>query len=488
MSHTTPSQSNIHSADSGMHSLCGLFRQHVGCEPELLSPLPAAGSDRRYYRMSAKGQTTIGSYNPDQKENLVFLYLSGHFASKGFAVPQVYCANPTQGTCLLQDLGDETLLARIDTIRHQPDFEAQLFELFTKVISDLIRFQLEGDAGLDYHQLQHPEFDSESMQWDLNYFKYCFLKPTGIAFDEYRLESDFRQLTGFLSGESLQGFMYRDFQARNIMLQNHSLYYIDYQGGRRGPLQYDLVSLLFQARAAIPDHTRDKLIELYLELLSQRVTFDTASFLRRLKGFALLRLLQVMGAYGYRGWFERKPHFLESLPMLKPNLHWILKHQPDLPEMPEVLRIIQQILQKMENNEFNPTRKLMVSINSFSYRRGIPYDASGHGGGFVFDCRLLPNPGLLDVYKPLTGRDEEVALFLEGEPDVHSFVESVNQIVQQAVINYLKAGYTNLQLNFGCTGGRHRSVFCAEKIARLLKANDLVEIRLNHQELASGEI
>lgn len=483
MSRSHPDQHSTHNSDYGLSALSALFRQHFGVEAMAVISLPVAGSDRRYYRMKANNLSVIGSFNPDNREHQVFLLLSRHFFSKGFAVPQVFCANPTQGTCLLQDLGDESLLVAIEKIRHKPDFETQLFELYLKVISDLIRFQLEGDATLDYSQLPHPAFDSQSMHWDLNYFKYCFLKPSGVAFDEQRLESDFRRLTSFLSAETLQGFMYRDFQARNIMLHNHSLYYIDYQGGRRGALQYDLVSLLFQARAAIPDQTRDKLIDFYLALLQRRVELDAQSFINRLKGFALLRLLQVMGAYGYRGWFERKPHFLESLPMLKPNLQWVLKHQSGLPELSEVYRILQQILQKMENNDFNPPRKLTVTVNSFSYRRGIPYDASGHGGGFVFDCRLLPNPGLLEAYKPLTGCDQEVATFLESEPVVQTFVESVNQIVRQAIQSYLKAGYTHLQVNFGCTGGRHRSVYCAEKLVKLLQNTDLVEISLRHQEL-----
>jgi aminoglycoside/choline kinase family phosphotransferase len=464
-------------------SLRSLFRSHFNEEILRIVPLPGAGSDRKYYRIFATDSSVIASCNPDHNDHRAFLYLCTHFRSAGLAVPEIYASNPDDGTCLMQDLGDETLLAWIEKNRRSNNFFTNLTRFYKQSLSDLIRFQLDGDKLLSYQQLPMPAFDAQSMQWDLNYFKYYFLKPAGILFDERELEKDFNALIIYLSGGKLQGFMYRDFQGRNIMMHDEKLFYIDFQGGRKGPLQYDLASLLFQAKAALPDELKTELINFYVKLLQKRVELDSTEFRERLNGFVLLRLLQVMGAYGFRGWFERKPHFLESIPMLKPNLEWVLSKE-ELPlELSEINRILSEILFKMENDTLLPKTRLTITINSFSYRRGIPYDPSGHGGGFVFDCRLLPNPGRLEEYRLLTGMDEPVSKYLDNEPAVNSFVVTMLKMVNQVIDRYRNEGYEHLQINFGCTGGRHRSVYCAEKLAVALGSEKEINVTLKHQEL-----
>jgi aminoglycoside/choline kinase family phosphotransferase len=464
-------------------SLLKLFKTCFGREALSLEALPGAGSDRKYFRISDHKISAIGSYNPDRSEHSVFLNLCSHFKNAGLPVPEIYATGPENGTCLLQDLGDETLLSWIDSHRKSNTFIPNLTSKYRQVLSDLIRFQLDGDKGLDYQQLPVASFNSHSMHWDLNYFKYYFLKPSGINYNEKALQEDFDALVAWLQQESLQGFMYRDFQARNIMIHDGSMYYIDFQGGRKGPLQYDVASLLFQVKAGLPDAIKEELINFYTLQLRKRVDFDISVFKERLKGFVLHRILQVMGAYGYRGWFERKPHFLESISLLKPNLEWVLKNQNLPVELHEITRVLTKILLKMDNDTLLPKTSLKVTINSFSFRRGIPYDPSGHGGGFVFDCRLLPNPGRLVQYRQQTGMDEDVAGYLSNEPAVNSFVDSVNQMVSQAIDSYQKAGYEHLQVNFGCTGGRHRSVYCAEKLTEALRSQKDIIVTVTHQEL-----
>lgn len=466
-----------------LNALRSLYRLHSGKEVSQISPLPAAGSNRRYFRMATDDYSVIGVYNPDPTEQHTFMYLCSHFLEKGLPVPLLFEFDPESGTCLLQDLGDETLLNYIEKNRTSHDFMQTLQHMYQSILVDLIRFQLEGDEGLDYQMLHTTRFDDQSMHWDLNYFKYYFLKPSGIKFDESELEKNFQLLVSFLSGEELVGFMYRDFQARNIMLQDHKLFYIDFQGGRKGPLQYDLVSLLFQVKAALPDALKLHLMEFYLDRLKDNIDFDIIAFRKRLNGFVLLRLLQVMGAYGYRGWFERKPHFLESIPKLQSNLSWVLENEALPGKLATLREILTEIYLKMEKESLVRNTQLTININSFSYRRGIPYDSSGHGGGFVFDCRLLPNPGRFEEYKDLTGKDAAVITYLQDEPQVLSFVENCKSIVSQASESYLKAGYTNLQVNFGCTGGRHRSVYCAEKLAEDMRWGNDIIVNLNHKEL-----
>lgn len=474
---------NIDLESSIASSLQRLFTICFGKPAAKVEALSGSGSDRRYFRLSSDEVSVVGSYNPNHTEHTTFLYLSDHFRSKKLPVPAVLASDQHEGFCLLQDLGDENLLAWIEKNRSTSDFNANLILIYKRVLHDLINFQIKGDDDLNYHQLPVPVFDSQSMRWDLNYFKYYFLKPAGILFDEKVLDNDFETLVNFLSGEPMQGFMYRDFQARNIMLRDKKPWYIDFQGGRKGPLQYDLVSLLFQVKAAISDDIKEQLTHFYLMKLSEIASFDSVGFRSRYNGFVLLRLLQVMGAYGFRGWFERKQHFIDSIFMLRPNLVWALSHDALPGKLPEIKKILNAITEKMENDTLTSLKGLTVSINSFSYRRGIPYDPSGHGGGFVFDCRMLPNPGKLEEYKLLTGKDEGVISYLGNEPVVNAFVENILHLVQQAVASYINNNYAHLQINFGCTGGRHRSVYCAEKLASALSSQSNIAVTLQHREL-----
>ena len=472
----------LQDTDRVVELLKDMFSGFYGHEPALVKALPGAGSDRSYYRLWSDEFTVVGAHNPDSVDHQAFVFLSRHFKAKNFPVPSILASDHENGIYLIEDLGDETLLNWIENNGSRPDFYGELTRLYHSVINDLVVFQIDGDAGLDYSNLPVHDFDAVSMQWDLNYFKYYFLKPAGIKFNETALEKDFNCLAGYLLQEKVKAFMYRDFQARNIMLHNQGLYYIDYQGGRKGPLQYDLVSLLFQAKAAVPDPIKQELIGYYIVKLSERISFDQEAFSRRFNGFVLLRLLQVMGAYGFRGWFERKPHFLESIPLLKSNIRWLFSYDAFHPGLDELKRIMGLIMEKIETNSLLPQSQLTVSVNSFSYRRGIPYDPSGHGGGFVFDCRLLPNPGRLEEFRMLTGKDQQIIAYLENEPEVNSFVKNAETLVSQSVESYIKAGYQNLQVNFGCTGGRHRSVYCAEKLAARMQKDKRLKVLLKHLE------
>lgn len=463
--------------------LSALFKSRFQTEPDVVVLLPGAGSGRKYFRLVAGGTSVIGAYNPDPADNHAFIYLAKHFLNCGLPVPEVLASDETEGIYLLEDLGDIDLLSWIEKNRSMPDFANKLGIHYRKALDYLLDFQIMACKQLDYKQLPAQVFDGPAMHWDLNYFKYYFLRPSGIVFNERQLQADFDNLVTFLAEERLLGFMYRDFQARNIMLKGDKLFFIDFQGGRKGPLQYDLVSLIFQVKAAIPAEIREQFIDYYIEKLKAQVAVDEAGFRRHLKGFALLRFLQVLGAYGYRGWFERKPHFLESISLLGSNLNWMSCNMPA--ELPEIEKLLHKIRSKMEDQSLVGKKNLTIAINSFSFRRGIPYDPTGHGGGFVFDCRLLPNPGLIDEFRNLTGMDEQVVNMLESEPLVNSFVESIHQVIQQSVESYLKAGYENLQVNFGCTGGRHRSVYCAEKLAGVLRSDNRLEVKLKHQELSN---
>lgn len=475
-----------HENDLLIAVLSRLYSGFYGVEPETVTALPGAGSDRKYFRLTAMNTSVIGACSPDSKEYQAFLFLSDQFKKNGLPVPDVIARDEKNKVYLIEDLGDVTLLSWIEKSRNESGFDARQEALYKQVINDLISFQLDGDSGLDYNRLPIPNFDSRSMHWDLSYFKYYFLKPAGITFDETALQNNFDNLVSFLAGEELSFFMYRDFQARNIMLHNDGLYYIDFQGGRKGPPHYDLVSLLFQAKAAIPDPLKERFIDFYISGLKERINFDPDLFRQRFKGFALLRLLQVMGAYGFRGWFEGKPHFIESIPLLKSNLNWLLTQNVFENDLDELNNIVITIKQKMEDKTLVPEHKLIVSINSFSYRHGIPYDASGHGGGFVFDCRLLPNPGRLDEFRRLSGKDEPVIDYLDNEPMVHAFVETAHKMVEQSVDRYLQAGYSHLQVNFGCTGGQHRSVYCAEVLASKLQSHNKINVLLKHRELPNS--
>ncbi len=456
-----------------------IFEEWAGEELLFFEALPQSGSIRKYFRLSGETKNAIAAWNPDLRENEAFFYLSEHFRNKKLNVPELFAEDKKEGIYLLQDLGDITLFSLL----HKEGITEKVINYYRQSLNELIKFQIEGAKGLDW-AVCYPraEFDRQSMQWDLNYFKYYFLKLSGIGFDEQRLEDDFATLMDYLEKADSGFFMFRDFQARNIMIYEESPYFIDYQGGRKGPLQYDVASILFQAKANLPHSLRSELLNFYINGLEKVIKIDRKQFIDLYYGFVLIRLLQVLGAYGYRGYFERKSHFLESISFAGENLKWYLRNVELPVDMPELTRCLKEIVEKETlKRKKRSSFKLTVEIYSFSFKMSIPEDSSGHGGGFVFDCRALPNPGRYEEYKSLTGKDKPVIDFLLKEPDVVGFLNNVYQIVDQAVDNYIERGFDHLMVSFGCTGGQHRSVYSAENLYRHLKEKYDINIVLSHK-------
>ncbi len=465
-------------------NLKNLFETWSGEELQVISSLPQSGSYRRYYRISGNSKSAVGVVNPDHKENNAFMTFTKHFKSIGLSVPEFYLDDKKSGTYLIEDLGDVSLFSFLSENKNHKEFPEKVTSYYKNSLEHLIRFQFDGSKGLDY-SVCYPRnsFDKQSIMWDLNYFKYYFLKLTKTVFDEQLLENDFNKFAEFLLSTDMNNFMYRDFQSRNILIKDEKLYFIDYQGGRKGALQYDVASLLYDAKADLPQKIRDELVEFYIQISINKTKINREEFLRYYHGYILIRILQAMGAYGFRGLYEKKVHFLKSIPFAIKNLNWLLdkKLLPDgLPELQKSLRNIinNNELSKFEYHE--SLDKLKVTINSFSYKQGIPLDLSGNGGGFVFDCRALPNPGRLEKFKELSGRDKEVIVFLENETAVKDFLENVIKISENSIKNYIERKFTSLIINFGCTGGQHRSVYSAEKLAAYLKIKFDINIELNH--------
>ncbi len=467
------------------HILEQLYREHTGASPAHIRPLPASGSSRRYFRITGT-KTMVGAYHEDHKENDAFVHFAKHFKKEGLPVPEIYIYNREKGAYLQEDLGDTTLFSLIQReSKGEAGFSPRLINLYKQVLEWLPRFQATAGHNLNYaYCYPRSSFDQQSMLWDLNYFKYYFLKLAGIPFHEEKLEEDFRTFIRFLSQPKSHYFMYRDFQSRNIMIHGHQASFIDFQGGRKGPLQYDVASLLFDAKANIPWSLRQELLDHYIHQLTQWVSKEeAASFRTYYYGFVMIRIMQAMGAYGYRGFFEGKKHFLQSIPYAIANLQRVLDENPvpeRIPELEYVLRAITRSdrLQKISEKK----DQLTVEVNSFSYKRGIPADHSGHGGGFVFDCRALPNPGREQAYRSLTGCHQPVINFLKDIPEVQHFLDHTSALVKQSVRNYLERGFGHLSVSYGCTGGRHRSVYCASYLAEKLKNELDVRVELKHRE------
>ncbi len=468
------------------YALSDLFESWAGRQPELFLPLAPSGSNRIYYRLKNGEHTAIGTYGPDTKENKAFLGFSRHFHKKGLPVPEIYTENLRDGVYLQEDLGSTTLYSYL--LQKGDYFPDYLVRIYKKVVEQLARLQIEGGKDLDY-ALCYPRasFDKQSMLWDFNYFKYYFLKIAGVGFDEQGLEEDFHRLGDWLLEADSNFFMFRDFQTRNIMVKEGTPFFIDYQGGRRGALQYDLASLLWQAKANIPSDIRTELLEHYLDAASELIDIDRDRFIKFYYGYVLMRSIQVLGAYGFRGLYHRKEHFLKSIPFALRNVKWVLDHV-ELPiEFPELRR---SLLDLIESKQFEPFDKikgasslLRIAVNSFSYKyEGIPEDPSGNGGGFIFDCRFIHNPGRYEPYKKLTGRDEQVINFLRHHSSIDDFLNNAFRIVDEAVENYIERSFTDLQVNFGCTGGQHRSVYAADQLAKHLREKYGVEVVVKHIE------
>ncbi len=480
-----------------MEKLTALYRQWAGCEPAAVEQLPGAGSNRCYYRFIApSGRTTIGVVGTSDEENRTFIYLARHFADKGLPVPQVLAASDDGLRYLQTDLGHRSLFDALSEGRRAGgDYSDAERQLLRRTIARLPEMQVTGAQGLDFTQCYPQEaMDGTTVMFDLNYFKYCFLKLVGPEFHELKLEADFRRLADELTNEGGEDtFLYRDFQARNVMLDEEgNPFFIDFQGGRRGPLEYDVASFLWQASARYPDVLREELIGVYLDALRRLRPVDEVRFCERLRRFVLFRLLQVLGAYGFRGYFERKAHFLASIRPAVDSLRRMLAEGAcaPYPYLENVLTALCALPRfagapaagEASVSKYDGRGPLRVRVFSFSYKRGIPQDESGNGGGYVFDCRSTHNPGRYEPYKPLTGLDAPVIQFLEDDGEILTFLESVYRLADAHVERYLRRGFTDLMFCFGCTGGRHRSVYSAQHLAEHLHEKYGIEVHICHRE------
>lgn len=467
------------------NELIQLFENHFNEKAESVEMLPASGSYREYCRIKSHGRTVIGACNADVKENTAFLAFTSHFKKNGLPVPAVFAVTADLRKYLLEDLGDTTLFDFLSATREKEGFSENIISEYKKVLQILPRIQILAGKDLDY-SVCYPRaaFDKQSMMWDLNYFKYYFLKLAKIQFDEQALEDDYQAFCEFLLSAESDFFLYRDFQSRNVMLKNQEVWFIDYQGGRRGALQYDLASLLYDGKADIPEIVRQQLYDFYVEELKKYIPVDNSRFAAYYKGFVLIRIMQAMGAYGFRGFYEKKEHFLKSIPFALKNLEYLLADLKLPVELPELLKVLNDLTQSEILKEIGRTKtNLTVTVTSFSYKKGYPADLSGNGGGHVFDCRALNNPGRYPELAAFTGKDIEIQQFLEQKSEIGMFLNAVKQIVDQSVKVYLEREFTNLSVSFGCTGGRHRSVYSAEKIAEYLRNNYPVNVVVTHREM-----
>ena len=450
--------------------------------------LTASGSNRRYYRIESEDKTAslIGVQGTSRDENHAFLYMAEHFMKKGLNVPKVVAVSDDEMNYVQQDLGNVLLFDYIAEGRKTGVFSAKEKDMLRETMRALARFQVIGAEEFDFNQCYpQPEFNLRSILWDLNYFKYCFLKATGLEFQEDKLENEFERLAYILLQNRMNAFMYRDFQSRNWMVHKEEdgrevPYFIDFQGGRKGPVFYDVASFLWQAKANFHPDLREELVEVYLEELQKYMPVDREMFYETLKHFVLFRTMQVLGAYGFRGYFEKKPHFLQSIPFAIDNLRHLLKHASE--DYPYLIEVLQQMTEMKQFKDVGVRKPLVVRVMSFSYKKGIPADPSGNGGGFVFDCRAVNNPGKYERYTHFTGMDEPVIQFLEADGEIQPFLEQAYQLVDFSVKRYMDRGFQNLMVSFGCTGGQHRSVYSAEKMAQHINEKFGVEVQLIHRE------
>ena len=457
-----------------------LYQTHTGSPATDITELSSSGSNRRYFRLSGSA-SLIGVSGTSIEENNAFIYMAAHFREKGLPVPQVYCWSVDKSFYLQEDLGDTLLFQAIEKGRKSCFFDETEKSLLHKTITLLPTLQFKGAEGFDFSQCYPlPEFNRRSILWDLNYFKYCFLKATGMEFQENLLEDDFQKMADVLLRSSSATFMYRDFQSRNVMIKDGEPWLIDFQGGRKGPVYYDVASFLWQAKANYPDSLRQELLKEYIEALRKYQPVDENYFYAQLRHFVLFRTMQVLGAYGFRGYFEKKPHFIQSVPFAIENLRQLL--QEPYPEYPYLCKVLHELTELKQFTDDLQKRRLVVKVTSFAYKKGIPEDSSGNGGGFVFDCRAVNNPGKYERYKPFTGLDEPVIRFLEEDGEIAVFLEHVYALVDASVKRYMERGFTSLSVCFGCTGGQHRSVYSAQHLAEHLNKKFGVQVNLMHRE------
>ena len=464
------------------NALKPLFEAYTGQQLRDCAELPSSGSHRRYFRMTGGNLSLIGVLGTDREENLAFINLSNHFRSKGIPVPAVFASSDDGLAYIQQDLGDRMLFDMVSQGRESGIYSSYETGLLCQAIEQLPRLQFQGAEGLDWNVCYRQKaFDGRMVDFDLNYFKYCFLKATGLEFNEVALQDDFERLKKDLLKEEDNTFMHRDFQARNIMMHDGAPWIIDFQGGRRGPIYYDVASFIWQARSRFPEDLKQELIRTYLRALRSYKKVDEAEFRSRLRLFVLFRTLQVLGAYGFRGYFEKKPHFIASVPYAMSNLRTLL--QTPFDDYPYLNSILTELTGMPQFNEDPQDKRLEVRIYSFAYKKGIPADTTGNGGGYVFDCRSINNPGKYEHYRQFNGNDPEVIKFLEDDGEVLVFLDSVYKLLDAHVQRYIERKFTHLQVCFGCTGGQHRSVYCAEHLARHLADKFSVKVILTHREM-----
>lgn len=469
------------------------FKTIIPNEVTQVDVIPQSGGDRRYFRIHIGSASYIGCYNENIKENETFFYFTNHFRKYQAPLPKVIAVNEEKDIYILQDLGADALL----DILQKEGFTDNVYQLYQKSLAQLARMQILGGETLDYNQcLTAKEFGKQAILSDLLYFKYYFIDTLKIPYDKQELIEDFDDLATYLTKTEYKYFMFRDFQSRNIIIKDNEVNFIDYQGGMKGALQYDVASLLWQAKADLNDEWKTKLLDYYISCINQHLPSPVNEnvFVSQYNGYVVIRLLQVLGAYGFRGLFERKAHFLTSIPLALRNLKWFLENKRVgliVPELDKILNIIvsDEIVQRFENIKADENTKLVVKVKSFSYKKsGIPKDESENGGGFVFDCRGILNPGRFEPYKHLTGREKEVQDFLEQQTVMPDFLNNIYNLVDISVEDYLKRGFESLAINFGCTGGQHRSVYAAEQVARHLRNKYKVKIELEHVEQGIKEV
>src|SRR5271156_6422250 len=464
-----------------------LFEQHFHAPVDRVHPLQGelGGSGRKIIRLSAGQRTAIGILYNVREENAAFLSFSKHFRKHNLPVPEIYAEDLAQGAYLEEDLGDTTLFEFLSKNRTGGTISPAVVEAYKKVVAILPRFQVEASRDLDY-SICYPisSFDRQSIAWDLNYFKYYFLRLAGIPFNEHSLEDDFTRLTDFLLSAPRDYFLYRDFQSRNIMLRDGQPYFVDYQGGRKGALQYDIASLLYDAKADLPPELRQQLLDHYLDQLAEVLALNREAFLHYYYAYVYARILQALGAYGFRGFYERRTHFLQSVPYALKNIRWLLHHVKLPIELPTLMSCFHSMLASEKLLGLaSQAQNLVVRIFSFSFHQNLPKDESGNGGGFVFDGRSLPNPGREERFKTLTGLDAPVIDYLNQQESVHQFLASVFTLVDATINSYQQRNFKNLMVSFGCTGGQHRSVFMAQTLAKRLRERNGVEVVVRHLEL-----
>ncbi len=475
-----------------MEVLTRLFEQHFHSPVERVQPLQGqlGGSGRKIIRLSSEKRSAIGILYDVREENVAFLEFSRHFRRRGLPVPEIYAEDLSHGAYLEEDFGDTTLFEFLSDHRSGATIAPEAVAAYRKVVAVLPRFQVEAGRDLNY-KVCYPRasFDRQSIAWDLNYFKYYFLRLAGIPFNEQALERDFSRLTKLLLSASRDYFLYRDFQSRNIMLRRtlneDQPFFLDYQGGRKGALQYDIASLLYDAKADLPPDLRQQLLDYYLDSLAGFLDLDRSAFMQHYYAYVYVRIMQALGAYGFRGFYERKEHFLQSVPYALKNIRWLL-HNVELPlALPTLMEAFKAMVasDKLQGlTSSSEPEKLTVRVFSFSFHRGLPQDASGNGGGFVFDGRSLPNPGREERFKTLTGKDAAVIDYLNQQESVHQFLANAISLVDASVSTYQGRGFKHLMVSFGCTGGQHRSVYLAEQLAKHLHARGGVEVVVHHRE------